>query len=94
MTVIQHIPSFIEPEDGPFKIEVGTLADLLKYPFIESFQKSARFKRFSVSRESMPEVQGLLLAEFHIDHYPRWWVVAYLQGDISPVAELPEFKPF
>lgn len=90
MIVRQHIPSFWEAEGS--QVELTSLEELLRQKFVKCFQETASFERFSIERDYYPGYGlALLMAEFRKS--PYWWVVAHLEGDITPLAELPDFEP-
>jgi hypothetical protein len=85
--VRQHIPTFFTGFE-PAEAEVDSLRDLLALEFVQRWLENPIFYRLSIDHQYMPGVD-LLMAE--TNQGDKWYVVAYLRGDISPLQVLPDW---
>lgn len=84
MTIIQHIPAFVDDRVVPEYAEFSTLPELLKIPWVANFMKDPAFFRFSMDTYL---VKPLLIAEY--EGGANWWVVGALS---EPIAGLPKWE--
>lgn len=92
MKIQEHVPSFttgIPPKTSVF----SNLKELLDIEWIKEYSKDDDFYRFSLLRRDSTGLNSFSNLMCEEKEGYKWWVIGIINGDISNLKELPEWKP-